>query len=788
MSIRLKLALSFFVILALFSLNIVIYYVGNQTRGKSLDALQSAYQRQILVVEIREDLDKRSREVVLAPLLEYRAEQIETIRELLDELGIKIVRVVTLSVVDDRTEAAAFATHYKELQDGWLSFYETLEAEPAPEPTDETAAADETSVDAALEDAPLELSERLVELAQEAVRLLNTLSESSRQRVDDATLAFSDQSDRFNNLAGLVFAVSTLVTVLVASLFSVQLTRRLSDLEIGAKNIGAGELDRRIEVRSRDELGKLAVAFNDMSDKLRQSRDKLEEARAVAEDANQAKSAFLANMSHELRTPMNAIIGYSEMLLEDAEDEGQKETVSDLQKILAAGKHLLALINDVLDLSKIEAGKMTLFIEAFSVKTLLDDVSATIAPMVDKNHNQLKIELGDVDEISADETKVRQTLFNLLSNASKFTEKGTITLRAESYDGADGKRYRFAVEDTGIGMTPEQSDKVFDEFTQADSSTTRKYGGTGLGLAISKKFCQMMGGDITLASVVGEGTTFVVDLPAVVSDQPAPIPVMATREMAFVAPGADTILVIDDDPVTLDLTQRFLSRQGFKVVTASDGKSGCELAKQVLPRVITLDIMMPGMDGWAVLKELKRDEKTTDIPVIMLTMLDERELGFALGASEYLRKPIDRERLAALLKRFRSPQTETQRALLVEDEADTREILRSGLERAGWTVDEAQNGRVGLQRVKAALPDLILLDLMMPVMDGFEFLIELRASEAWRKIPVLVVTAKDLTDEDRERLSGQVEQVLHKQAYSHDDLLSEVGELVRTSVERSRRT
>ena len=502
-------------------------------------------------------------------------------------------------------------------------------------------------------------------------------------------------------------------------------------------------------------------------------------------------------MSHELRTPMNAIIGYTEMLTEDAEDLGQDDFIPDLKKILAAGKHLLALINDVLDLSKIEAGKMTLFLEEFEVASLIDDVTTTIQPLVDKNSNQLIVDVdARAGTIKADETKIRQTLFNLLSNASKFTQEGTIRLEAhrQSRGAVDWMVYKVA--DTGIGMSEEQMAKVFEEFTQADSSTTRKFGGTGLGLTISKKFCQLMGGDVTVESEEGKGTTFIVELPAVVNEEPeAPtlaVAVPSSPPADVDAPavdagddGAETVLVIDDDPTTLDLTRRFLTREGFAVQTADSGMRGLELAQKLRPSAITLDVMMPGMDGWAVLTALKQQPETADIPVIMLTMLDEKEMGFALGASEYMSKPIDRERLTAYLERYlASSRVGGGRILVVEDEAETRELLRRGLEKNGWSIDEAENGLVALARLNDQVPDLILLDLAMPQMDGFDFLAELRQTEEWHNIPVVVVTAGDLTAGEQARLDGQVEAVLKKGAHPRDSLLSELRDLVADCVAR----
>jgi len=519
----------------------------------------------------------------------------------------------------------------------------------------------------------------------------------------------------------------------------------------------------------------------------RRVEEALRTAKEVAEEASQAKSAFLANMSHELRTPLNAIIGYSEMLQEEAADLGQEDLIPDLQKIQGAGKHLLALINDILDLSKIEAGRMDLFLETFDVALMIQDAATTIQPLVEKNHNTLTIHCADdLGTMRADLTKVRQSLFNLLSNACKFTAQGTITLAVsrETLDGAVWLAFR--VIDTGIGMTPEQMGKLFQAFAQADASTTRQYGGTGLGLAITQRFCQMMGGDITVESTLGQGSTFTIRLPAVVIDPKAiAAPHVEAPPASALPEGTPTVLVIDDDPTVHDLMQRFLRREGLRMVAAASGEEGLRLARELRPAAITLDVMMPGMDGWAMLTALKADPLLADIPVIMLTIVDDKNMGYALGAADYLTKPIDWGRLAVILQKYRCAHPPCT-MLVVEDDADTRDMLRRLLTREGWVVMEATNGRVALERMAESQPELILLDLMMPEMDGFAFLEVLRQQDAWRSIPVVVVTAKDLTPEDRQRLNGYVEQILQKGAYSREDLLHEIYHLVAACVRSGR--
>lgn len=545
-------------------------------------------------------------------------------------------------------------------------------------------------------------------------------------------------------------------------------------LDLASQRMVRGDMKTTVTLENRDELAQVANSFNTIATELMTARD-------VALDANRAKSTFLANMSHELRTPLNAIIGYSELIQEEMEEEGSDEFVPDLQKIQTAATHLLSLINDILDLSKIEAGKMDLYLENIDVPQMISDVTTTVTPLIEKNKNQLLVTCPpEIGTMRTDTTKTRQILFNLLSNASKFTDKGTVKLDV-TRESLNGKEFMiFTVTDTGIGMNDEQLNRLFKDFSQADSSTTRKYGGTGLGLAISKRFAQMMGGDITVTSQTGVGTTFRVHIPAKVVKstlESGEVPTVPVKPEEMAALGS-MVLVIDDDASVRELVTRFLTKEGFKVRTAIDGQDGLRLARELRPDVITLDVMMPGLDGWAVLSKLKSDPDLSSIPVVMMTIVSDKNLGFTLGASDYLTKPIDREKLIDTLKRHecRHP---VCKILVVDDEAEIRELVQRTLQKEGWEVSLAKDGVEGLEQVTKQQPELILLDLMMPRMDGFQFLAELRKNETGRAIPVIVITAMDLSPEDHLKLNGQVNQILQKGAYQQEMLLKEVRGLVQ---------
>jgi DNA-binding response OmpR family regulator len=409
----------------------------------------------------------------------------------------------------------------------------------------------------------------------------------------------------------------------------------------------------------------------------------------------------------------------------------------------------------------------------------MEEVRATIQPMIEKNANVLEVRMGDVGSMHADVTRVRQILLNLLSNASKFTDHGKVGLEVEREARSGGDWMVMRVTDSGIGMTPQQLGKLFQAFTQADVATTRKYGGTGLGLVICRRFCQLMGGEVSVTSQLGRGSVFTVELPAVVTAvvseaavAAAPPEMEAPAASVPAGPVRGTVLVVDDDPAAGDLLDRTLSKEGFRVVRATGGEQGLRLAAEVRPDVITLDVLMPGMDGWAVLRELKQRPEVASIPVIMITMTDDRSTAHSLGAADYLQKPVDRDRLRAVLSPFEKGTAGT--VLIVEDDTEAREHLARALVEARWNVREAGSAQAALERLEEAAPDLILLDMTLPEMDGFEFIAHLQRRKAWSAIPLVVVTSLDVTPTDDLRLGNSVRKVFYKDSIAEEDLVREV--------------
>jgi signal transduction histidine kinase/CheY-like chemotaxis protein/HAMP domain-containing protein len=509
----------------------------------------------------------------------------------------------------------------------------------------------------------------------------------------------------------------------------------------------------------------------------------IEEKSLQLETASQHKSQFLASMSHELRTPLNAIIGLTDMLVNNAPRFGTEKALEPLRRVHRAGTHLLGLINQVLDLSKIEAGKLELNLENVSIAPLVDEVIGTARPLAEQNKNTLSVECPrDLPPIEADAMRLRQIILNLLSNACKFTKAGEVKLKVTTAVREGRKVVEIAVSDSGIGMAPEQMSRLFEEFSQADASTARQYGGTGLGLAITRRLCRMMSGDVTVASEPGKGSTFTVCLPLAAG---VVVDFQGTSETSGDECSDGCVLVIDDDTTARELIADYLRQAGFAVITAASGREGLKRAKEHHPIAITLDVIMPDLDGWTVLAALRGDPQLADIPVVMATIADEQRRGMTLGAVGYLTKPIDRGKLVELVRRYKASTGSTQ-VLVIEDDATQRDRVRMWLQPPQWLVSEAENGRVALDRLKDAMPDVIILDLMMPEMDGFQLVAALQEHPQWRHIPVVVVTALDLSAEDRARLNSGVQSVLLKESFKPAELIDGLRRLVTRARETKR--
>ncbi len=553
-----------------------------------------------------------------------------------------------------------------------------------------------------------------------------------------------------------------------------------------------GNLTANVDITSRDEVGRLGRAFNAMSTKLQSTYATLEQRIAektshlqkailALEQANKMKSEFLANMSHELRTPLNAIIGFAEVLRDKIAGDLNEEQVDFVKDIHSSGQHLLQMINDILDLSKVEAGKMELQYETFLVPQAIEDVYTILKGLAGKKHLELKTRmLTEVGAIEADRVKFKQILYNLLSNAIKFTgENGKIFIEAGIVD----DMLQISVSDTGIGMKAEDQQKVFKEFWQADSSFSRKYEGTGLGLALTKRIVVMHGGKIWFESEYGKGSIFYFALPMKAIPQaikPKEPEARQPHAETIVKKGAKTALIVEDDRMAADILTVYLTSTGYNVIVATNGEDAVRKAREIHPFLITLDIMLPKIDGWEVLSELKKSSDTADIPVIIVSIVDDKELGYSLGAADYLIKPVNRENLISAVNScmpLKKDKDKRWKVLVVDDDEKAVKYMSAILEEDGFEVLRAYGGEAGINLAIGDNPNLIILDLMMPGVSGFDVVERLRVHPVAKAIPIIVCSAKDITAEDKKTLNGHITAIVQKSSHTKDDLLAAIKKI-----------
>ncbi len=529
------------------------------------------------------------------------------------------------------------------------------------------------------------------------------------------------------------------------------------------------ELELRVDARTHDQqvaTQKVETAYRELEAAYQQ----LEDTNQQLATASRHKSEFLANMSHELRTPMNAIIGFTRLVMRRSQEVLAPRQYDNLQKILISAEHLLSLINDILDLSRIEAGRIDLYPVDFDLRVVIAECAQTISPLVEPGRVQLVQDIADdLPSLFSDPDKIKQILMNLLSNAAKFTHDGHIAIRVAAQD----DQAWIDVADSGIGIPATALENIFEEFRQVDSSTTREYGGTGLGLTISRQLARLLGGDIAVQSHVGQGTTFTFTLPMWYRTTPPASDTMAEApvDLSEGSPETPLVLVIDDDPNVVYLLQENLTEAGYQVVGVTGADAGISKAIELHPFAILLDILMPQKDGWQVLHELKADPRTRDIPVILLSIVDQKNLGYHLGAFDYLLKPFDRDAMLIALGRIAAVQP---RLLVVDDDPQVIDLVRQLLEDEPYDIVAAHHGRAAIEAIEQRPPDMILLDLLMPQLDGFGVLEYLHNHPEYRDIPVIVVTAKSCTAAEQALLHERAYAVMQKHGLARDALIHEV--------------
>jgi len=588
-----------------------------------------------------------------------------------------------------------------------------------------------------------------------------------------STLEIFSNVTSFRITFSLVLIMTLLITLFGSFLINRKIARPLEELMEIVKQVPIDE-----KITQLDELGLLKAGFNSLLKTIKAAETTLQQTHQEIEATHWAKIRFLANMGHELRTPLSAIIGYSEMLQEEMFEQGAWEVGEDIAKIHSAGKHLLRVVNDILDISKIEAGKMGIYLETFYLPNMINDIVEIAQTILTKSNKTLEVHYPtDLGEMHADLTKVRQILLNLLSNTAKLTKPKDLVSLAVSRQGEDWVIFKIRNHDHEIDA--EQQKHLIEIFTQVNTSSPLKYGEMELGLAVTKHFVQMMGGNISLAN--HQGYLFTVQLPTkvMVPENISKVtPIMQTLEEGSV------ILVIDDDHTVLSILQKYLSTLGYQVEVIDNGEEGLRIARNLLPDVIILDVMMPKMDGWEVLTHLKADSQLARIPVIILSMIEDKSIGYSLGATDYLVKPITREQLTTILEKYHFSKDEMKQLIMViDDDLTTLDMIARMLRKAGWRVCKAENARVAFDYLQKRSPNLILSDLHMPEMDSFEFITKLH--KTYPSIPIIIITVDDLNSEEQLHLKEhyQVASILQKGAFTRDELIETVNKLLSSPPE-----